>query len=108
MDEVTQNYSDMKFLLTRPSSIFPVSSLEGVLALICGVFYLRYPRDSEPLPGFAELVGRRFGNPATDHNVTLLRVFGHLPLSEACNAVLKLLEEWKFNRDASKIPPSIS
>jgi hypothetical protein len=96
MTDKPNAYEVMKHLLTRPNSVFPTNSLDVALALIHGFALAQFPpHGSGFLPGFAQFVGRRFHAPLRNHYVILIEQFGHMPLREACDAVLLLLEEWK-------------
>ena len=97
MEEQPNDYGTMKFILCRPCMLFPpVNSLQTVLAMIHGVALERWPpHGSGFLFGFGQFVGKRFHAPVTNHYITLVEQFGHLPWQEGCEAVLSLLEEWK-------------
>jgi hypothetical protein len=90
-------------LMLRPCMVYAEArTLRDVLAMVNGAAVaLHPPHGSGFLPGFYKVVNRRFneGRPQNTIYHTLLQQYGHLPMAEACEAVLRLLEEWKASTD---------
>jgi hypothetical protein len=95
------DYRTAQYVLRRSSAIFPTESLRDVFALMKGIALERYPpHGSGFLPGFIKFLWRRFKRPTVSQYSVLLDEYGHLPMREACDAVLALLEEWKANESS--------
>jgi hypothetical protein len=91
------DYEIAAMILKRPRMCFAETrTFRDVLALLHGVAVGRYPpHGSGFLDGFNNFVNARFKAPPVAEYHTLLKHFGDRPLSEACKAVLDLLQEWK-------------
>lgn len=102
--DLSSDYDLARFILLRPRVCFAEArSLRVVLALLRGVELGRYPPHGNGfLPGFGEFVNRRFQAPPIDHYQTLLKSLGDRPFGEACEAILRLLEEWKASSDENQ------
>ena len=76
--------------------------MRDVLALLHGVALGRHPpHGSGFLPGFCEFVRRRFKRLPVAEYHTLLKVFADRPPPEACEEILRLLDEWDSSPERS-------
>lgn len=104
--DLASDYDLARFILLRPRMCFAEArTLRDVLALLRGLALGRYPpHGSGFLPGFSDFVNHRFHAPPIADYHTLLKEFGDRPFGEACEAVLRLLEEWKASSDEHQDP----